>query len=206
VNRLKDLGINKTVNKTRLKVSLLQQFPEAQEHHTGKNTITVFKEGMENMLKEALKKQDFSAILSKAAVIVQNDIFNHHCVGFPGSFLPNCWEDFLPSSLKSLVSLILNGSKLKDQDRHETQACLTAAQVLLYNVKKRSPPRNNMKTKHTLQQEPPMPVYIGLNIHQMTRTKKLIDQLYQMGVSISYDRVKNGLPPLSVNNLKKMML
>ena len=144
------------------------------------------------MLKEALKKRDFSedaAILAKAAVIVRNDIFNHHCVSFTGAFLPNCQEDSLPSSLKSLVSLILNGPNLKDQDRHETQACLTAAQVLLYNVKRKSPSRNDVKTRHTLQREPPIPVYIGLNIHQMTRSKKLIDQLYQMGISISYDKV-----------------
>ena len=71
---------------------------------------------MKNMLKEALKKRDFSedaAILTKAAVIVRNDIFNHHCVSFTGAFLPNCQEDSLPSSLKSLVSLILNGPNLK---------------------------------------------------------------------------------------------
>lgn len=192
VNRLEDLGINKLVNKTRLKVSLLQHFTEAQEQHDGKNTIIVFKEGMENMSKEALKKWDFSedaVILAKAAVIVRNDIFNHHCINFTGAFLPNCQEDSLPSSLKSLVSLILNGPNLKDQDRHETQACLTAAQVVLYNVKKRSSSRNDVKTRHTLQREPPIPIYIGLNIHQMTRSKKLIDQLYKMGISISYDRV-----------------
>ena len=106
---------------------------------------------MKNILKEALKKRDFSedaAILAKAAVIVQDDILNHHCVSFTGAFLPNCQEHSLPSSLKSLVSLILNGPNLKD---HETQACLTAAQVLLYNVKRKSPSRNDVKTRHTLQ-------------------------------------------------------
>ena len=102
------------------------------------------------MLKEALKKWDFSedaVILAKAAVIVRDDIFDHHCINFTGAFLPNCQEDFLPSSLKSLILLILNG--LKDQEKHETQACLTAAQVLLYNVKKRSPSRNDVKPRHT---------------------------------------------------------
>ena len=67
--------------------------------------------------------------------------------------------------------------------------CLTAAQVLLYNVKKRLPSRNDVKPRHTLQREPPIPIYIGLNVHQMTRSKKLIDQLYRLGISISYDRV-----------------
>lgn len=69
---------------------------------------------MENMLKEVLKKRDFSEdamTLAKAAVIVRNDIFNHHCSNFSGAFLLNCQEDSLPFSLKSLVSLILNGPK-----------------------------------------------------------------------------------------------
>ena len=121
-------------------------------------------------------------------MIVRDAIFDHQCINFTGAFLPNCQEDSLPSSLKSLVSLILNGPNLKDQEKHETQACLTAAQVLLYNVKKRSPSRN-VKPRHTLQREPPIPIYIGLNVHQMTRSKKLIDQLYRLGISISYDRV-----------------
>ena len=144
------------------------------------------------MLKEALKKWDFSedaVILAKAAMIVRDDIFDHHCINFTGAFLPNCQEDSLPSSLKSLVLLILYGPNLKDQKKHETQACLTAAQVLLYNVKKRSPSRNDVKPRHTLQREPPIPIYIGLNVHQTTRSKKLIDQLYWLGISISYDRV-----------------
>lgn len=37
--------------------------------------------------------------------------------------------------------------------------------------------------------EPPLPIYIGLNIHQQTRSKKLITQFYSMGICISYDRV-----------------
>ena len=53
-NRLEDLGNNKSVNKTRLKKQLLEHFKEAQEQSDGKNTILVFKEGMRNMLKEAL--------------------------------------------------------------------------------------------------------------------------------------------------------
>ena len=143
------------------------------------------------MLKEALKKRDFSedvAILVKAATIVRNDIFNHDSFTFTGNFPPKCQENSLPSSLKSLVSLILNGPNLKNQDRRESQACLTICQLILYNVKKRT---SNLDTKprHALQREPPITVYIGLNIHQVTRSKKLIQQLYQMGISISYDRV-----------------
>lgn len=57
-NRLRDLGIEKKVNKTRLKVSLLEKL-DAQEQYDGKNVVFVFKEGMRNMLKDALVKRDF---------------------------------------------------------------------------------------------------------------------------------------------------
>ena len=89
VNRLADFCINKQINKTRLKVSVLEKFPEAQEQHDGKNTVIVFEEGMKNMLRGALKKRDFSedvAILAKAATIVRKDIFNHDHFTFTGSF------------------------------------------------------------------------------------------------------------------------
>ncbi len=175
------------VNKTRLKTDLLEHFSEAQEQNDGKNTVIVFEKGMQDMLKEALKKRDFTeddTILARAATLIRNDIFNHQCFDFAGSFPPGCQEDSLPSSLKSLISLIFSGANLKDQDKHESQACLTVGQIILYNTKRR-PSHPGTKMRHSLQREPPISVYIGLNIHQQARSKKLIQQLYQ----ISYDRV-----------------
>ena len=105
VDRLGDFGIKKLVNKTRLKVRLLQHFPEAQEQCDGKNVI-IFKRGMEKMLNEALKKRDFSedaAILVKVAMIIRSDAFDHHCSKLSGTFPSKCQEDSLPSSLKSLI-------------------------------------------------------------------------------------------------------
>ena len=40
-----------------------------------------------------------------------------------------------------------------------------------------------------LERESPLPIYIGLNIHTLTRIKNLIQHLYHMGISISYDQV-----------------
>ena len=42
---------------------------------------------------------------------------------------------------------------------------------------------------HSLERETPLPVYIGLNIHALSRCKKLIQQLFQLCISVSYDRV-----------------
>ena len=137
VNRLGELGINKSVNKTRLKDHLLEHFPEAQDQFDGRNTIIIFKEGMRDMLNESLKNRDFNedaAILAKAAIIVRKDIFCHKGFKFTGSFPAECQEHSLPSSLKSLVSMILNGPNIKDQDKHESQASLTIGQGIIYNT------------------------------------------------------------------------
>ena len=190
VSRLEDLGVDKAINKTRLKLQLLEHFPEAQEQSDGKKVIIVFKKGMESMLRDAMKKRNYSEdveILARAATIIRNDIFSHDGFNFNGSFPPKCQENCLPTTLKSLVSLILSGPNLKDQDKKESQACLTISQLVFFNVKKRSDSTTN--PRHTLAREPPLPLYIGLNIHQLTRSKKIVQQLYKMGMCISYDRV-----------------
>ena len=193
-NRLEDLGHKKSENKTRPKERLLKHFQEAQEQSDGKNTILVFKEGMRNMLKEALKKRVFSEdvdLLARAASIVRKDILGHKGFKFDGSFPEKCQETSLPSSLKTLISLIFNGPNLKkNQDRHESQACLTVGQAIVYNTKKRSALKTlSGVSRHSLEREPPVPIYIGLKIHELTRSKYLIQQLYQLGICISYDRV-----------------
>ena len=45
------------------------------------------------------------------------------------------------------------------------------------------------KSRHTLEREPPLPICIGMNVHALTRSKKLSEQLYHIGISISYDRI-----------------
>ena len=53
----------------------------------------------------------------------------------------------LPSSLKSLISLIFNGPNIKHQDGQEPQACLSVGQFIVYNMKKTS--LSGVKSKHT---------------------------------------------------------
>ena len=81
--------------------------------------------------------------------------------------------------------MILNGLNLKDQENTESQPCLTVCQTVLFNTKKQT----STSLRHSIKREPPIPIYIGLNIHSLTRSKTLITKLYQLGLSISYDRL-----------------
>ena len=79
IQRLEDLGIKKTINKTRLKIALLEHFNGTlQEQTDGRNTVLVFSEAISGLLKDALKQRDFSEDaenLARAATIVRKDIF-----------------------------------------------------------------------------------------------------------------------------------
>ena len=58
ISRFESLGVYKTVNKTQLKKSLLDQFPDAQEQTDGKNLVITFTKALQGMVKDAIKKRD----------------------------------------------------------------------------------------------------------------------------------------------------
>ena len=102
----------------------MDHFQEAHEHDDGKQTVLIFRNGLKNIVKEALQERDFSddtAVLAKAAKIVRRDIFSHEGFSFSGIFFPlGCQESTMPASLKSLISMIMNGLNVKDQQNKET--------------------------------------------------------------------------------------
>ena len=141
VERLEDLGIRKTINKTRLKAKLFEAFSTVHEQSLGQNIVFVFEEGMRIMLSDALVIIDFSEdalILSKAAAITRKDMFGYARFKFTGSFTEECQESSLPASLKLILSIILNGATLKIQNKRESQACLTIGQTIVFNAKKKA--------------------------------------------------------------------
>ena len=122
---LKDLGITKTVtDKTRLKKALLEHLEDAQEQHDGKNTVFVFKEGMRNILKEALKTRDFSddaAVLAKATTIVRDDLLTKDLISLVVS-KTSARKTRYPlvlshSSLLYLMGLTLKGHFTQNESR-----------------------------------------------------------------------------------------
>ncbi|KAG0725677.1 hypothetical protein GWK47_038125 [Chionoecetes opilio] len=91
-----------------------------------------------------------------------------------------------------MVTMLMKGADLKDQDCTVSQACLTASQIILFNCKKRARRDKQIpssRSRHSLEIEPPLPLYIGLNLHTQTRSRKLVTQMHDLGLSVSYDRV-----------------
>ena len=66
---------------------------------------------------------------------VRKDIFSWDGYEFQGQFSPDCRKKALPTNLKELVSMLLNGSNILDQKKYVSQASLTIAQLIMFTAK-----------------------------------------------------------------------
>ena len=73
----------------------------------------------------------------------------------------------------------------------EAQTSLSISQLKLFNATKRRRDSGTTGASyyHSRDREPPMPIYPDLMTHAETRKRTLVDKLYNLGFSISYDRV-----------------
>ncbi len=191
-NRLISLGVEKSINPTRLKRQLLEHFSGGcQEQQDGNKVLLVFNEGFKKLLKESMISRDLESeaiAMTKLVKVIRHEIFNwRNSFTFSGSFPPNCQLHSVPTVLKTLISMMLNGPNVQHQGNVDSQACLTLSQLLYFNVK--SGKATADKSGHLRDREPPLPLYIGLSIHTQTRSKKIINSLYRHGISVNYNRM-----------------
>ena len=131
------LGIQKEVNKVPLQEQILHFFPKSQEQNDGINVVPIFIQGMRQLLKQSFTDYEGNAfILAKAAKIIREDIFKFEGFHFDETFPRNCQGDSIPTTLKMLVSMMLKGFTLKNQETQESQATLTICQTIIFNCTK----------------------------------------------------------------------
>ena len=202
-SRLEALGVHSAVHSTRLRQNLLAACPMLQECNTGKgqDIKLVFKQDVEGAFIKATDRDSEALLLAEVARIVRRDMFSQQYL-FTGSFEEDCQRQSVPKLLGALVSMILDGpeTNLRKQNQDEdatleagqTQAAVTIAQLLMFNSRKYGPQQNQEKQKkrhHAKNKEMPVPIYLGLKMHAETRKQEIVDCLYHLGLSISYDRV-----------------
>ena len=192
-NRLVELGVKITgrIHSTDLKNRILANMPGLQAYKQGRDVLLSFNDDVGFALRDAcLDDGDDEAIcLAKAARIIRRDMLEKSNVQFDGTFPQGCQEDAVPKSLVALVSMSLDGPNIKRRDDDEArQATLSIAQVLQYNssVRRRD---GSTGTHHNKSRETPLAIYLGMMIHGHTRKRELVDTLFHLGLSISYDRV-----------------
>ena len=189
--RLKEMGIETEVNRTRLKEKILNHFDgDCQEQNlTGRAIVLVFQEGLQSLLKEAIRNHDEEALaMVRLVKSVRKDMFDYESPTFEGIFPPDCQSTSVPQSLKTLVYMLLNGPHAPNEETVNLQAVLTISQLIFFNTKIKAP--TGATVRHLKSREPPLPLYTGLKIHNETRNKTLINNFYELGISVHYERVR----------------
>ena len=90
--------------------------------------------------------------------------------------------------------MIQDGPNIKHQTQLASNASTTAAlsvsQLVVFNsVKQSRNSKPSVNVRHDRDHETPLPLYLGLKVHAVTRSKTLVDTLFHLGLCISYDRV-----------------
>lgn len=192
--RLMQLGTDTEgrVHSTRLKERIFCYFPDMEAHRQGRNLVLMGNEHIGSALKKACEydADNEAVILARAAKIVRRDMLQLKNK-FDGSFDSKCQEESVPSSLMTLVSMVLNGPNIIEQSRLSAipQSVLTISQLLMYNSSIRRRGNSVSTPKHSRERETPLPIFLGALIHSKTRKRELVDYMFELGLSISYDHV-----------------
>ena len=175
------------MHSTRLKERLLKHIPDLRAHNKGRDVFLVFEVDIRAALARVVEQDDGddddAVQLANAAKIVRRDLFEK-LDSFNGSFKKGCQEDSVSKLLLALVSMILDGTNIEDQI-NTTQAALTIAQLLKFNAVRHQRKAKTVSVRHSLAQETPVPVYVGLQVHAHIHKRELIDNLSHLGMSIS---------------------
>ena len=192
LNQLLGAHVIGRVHTTRLKDRILAMVPDLQEYKQGRDILLAFKDDVAMALRRAREDCDNEAMhLARAATIVRRDMMAVEN-NFNGSFDHDCQHNSVPKSLLSLVNMLLYGPNIKNQAsnaNYTTQTGITIAQLLLYNSYSRRRNEPHQYERHNRTRETPLPIYLGLSVHAKTRSRELVNNLYDLGLSISYDRV-----------------
>lgn len=125
--------------------------------------------------------------------MVRKEMFDTR-FNFDGSFHPNCQKESVPPSLLALVNMILDGANIKHQtqlvETATTTAALTVSQLLVFNtVKHTRAAKPSGSVRHSRDRETPLPLYVAVKVHAVTRKRGLTDTLFSLGMRVSYDRL-----------------
>jgi hypothetical protein len=196
--KLEELGTNASrVNTTRLKERILSTLPHVSAHPQGRDILLILDQDLGDAIKLA-NEQDTDADamhLARAAKIVRKEILKQD-QSFKGTFDTDCQENSIPQSLKALINFILRGptsqrntATEESVEVNENQASRSISQLIIYNTTIRQTKTASIVARHSRERETPLPIYVALKIHGLTRGRSLIDALFNLGLCISYDRV-----------------
>ena len=205
--RLHQLGEDapERIHSTHLKNRILWHLPELKAYNKGRDVFLAFSEDVGSLLStEYFEDSDEQNVMMvKLAKIIREDIFSKTNT-FNGTFDHESQVNSVPQSLLTLINMILNGSNITEQTHTKSisQPVLSIAQLVTFNtVKQRRRTGDTSKIYHRKERQTPVPLYIGLKVHSLSRDHELIDSLYSLGISVSYNNVMDTITAMGNNVL-----
>jgi len=121
------------------------------------------------------KGETETVIMSHVADIIRCDMFNNECPSFDGPFPSDCQQRSVPSSLITLVAMIIHGTSIKNEAKYQSKAALylSLSQLILHDSV------HHLKTKptdtsHSRDREPPLPLFLGAYVHFKSQSKDIM--------------------------------
>ena len=193
---LAQLGVEVSgrVHSTDLKEKLLANVPGLQANKKGWDIFLAFNDKVATALQQACERDFDNEVMTplKATRIIRRDMLDTKSK-FNGTFNNSCQQESVPQSLKTLAEMILAGPDFKSHssDMTEAQITLSICQLILFNATKRrrDSGTTGASNYHSRDREHSLPIYLGVVTHAEMRKRTLVDKLYNLGLSILYDRV-----------------
>ena len=97
-------------------------------------------------------------------------------------------DESLSPFLLAMISMLINGEV--NIEGKCSQAVLTLSGKVTYNTRKLKKSTHALNHRHNKRERgTPVTMYVGLKLYSTVRSKTIIDHLFYLGISISYDRV-----------------
>ena len=191
VENLKSFGIEEKTQTTRFTERLLASIPNLVARTVSKNTIVLFDDKVQELVVDYVKTPDeFYNAMRKVVHPIRSDIMKQENK-FTGSFNNSCQNQSVPKTLLALTSALIDGEMTSCNQ--PSQEALSVAQIIVSQTRRPSKRKAKLKKptrrRHNPKQETPLLQYVGLKIFYTSRSRQLIEDLYNVGLSVSYDRV-----------------
>ena len=114
-------------------------------------------------------------LLAKAAQIIRKDLLRHE-QQFNGDISKERQFEGISSSIFQLISLIIEGGNAQDYTpKYPEKIIANLSQLVMFNTVKNKRKETVSHVRHSKLKEPPLPVYLGMLIHNKTRKNVLVN-------------------------------
>ena len=181
-----------SVHRTRLKNAILENVPGLCVTKRGKYVLLTLNGELRRALFNACLSScsDDGILLAKAAQIIRKYLLRHK-QQFNGDMSKEREFEGIPSSIFQLISLLIEGGYTQDSTPECSEKIIgNLSQLVMLKSVKNKRKETVSRVCHSKLKELPLPVYLGMVIHNKTRKKGLVNKFAEQGLSISYSRLQ----------------